>query len=401
MKVNQNAKNATVIGALCTVSYLAVYIARNILGAVTPMMIETGSFTEEYIGAASSLFFVFYAVGQLINGMIGNKIKAKYMMTLGLLLAGISSTAFAAFPLTPEIAYVAYALTGFFLAMIYGPMTKLVSENTEPIYATRCSTVYTFASYFGSPAAGMLAAIFTWQSALFAGGALLGTMAVISFISFAVLEKRRIITYSKSNSEEKKKGSLKLLFRQNYIKFCAVSMITGVIRTSVVFWLTTYFADHLGYSEKTAATVFSVATLVISFAAPLAVYVYEKLKYDMDKTLLIMFITSAVFFASAYFIKLPLLNVIAIVGAVMASNGAATMLWSIYCMRLKNTGVVSGATGFLDFLSYLAAATANSVFASLITSVGWQGMIAVWTATVILGVIVSIPFKKRKSAEKS
>ncbi|MBR2327479.1 MAG: MFS transporter [Clostridia bacterium] len=401
MRVNQNAKNATVIGALCTVSYLAVYIARNILGAVTPMMIETGSFTEEYIGAASSLFFVFYAVGQLINGMIGNKIKAKYMMTLGLLLAGISSTAFAAFPLTPEIAYVAYALTGFFLAMIYGPMTKLVSENTEPIYATRCSTVYTFASYFGSPAAGMLAAIFTWQSALFAGGALLGTMAVISFISFAVLEKRKIITYSKSNSEEKKKGSLKLLFRQNYIKFCAVSMITGVIRTSVVFWLTTYFADCLGYSEKTAATVFSVATLVISFAAPLAVYVYEKLKYDMDKTLLIMFITSAVFFASAYFIKLPLLNVIAIVGAVMASNGAATMLWSIYCMRLKNTGVVSGATGFLDFLSYLAAAAANSVFASLITSVGWQGMIAVWTATVILGVIVSIPFKKRKSAEKS
>ena len=71
------AKNAVKIGSLCSVSYFAVYIARNILGAVTPQMVEAG-FTEAYIGRMSSLFFVAYAVGQLINGAIGDKIKAKY-----------------------------------------------------------------------------------------------------------------------------------------------------------------------------------------------------------------------------------------------------------------------------------------------------------------------------------
>lgn len=40
--IGQNAKKAIYIGSLCSVSYLAVYIARNILGAVTPQMIEGG-----------------------------------------------------------------------------------------------------------------------------------------------------------------------------------------------------------------------------------------------------------------------------------------------------------------------------------------------------------------------
>ena len=58
MELSPQAKNAVKIGSLCSVSYFAVYIARNILGAVTPQMVE-GGFTEAYIGKMSSLFFGF------------------------------------------------------------------------------------------------------------------------------------------------------------------------------------------------------------------------------------------------------------------------------------------------------------------------------------------------------
>ena len=40
MRLSKNAKNAVLIGSLCSVSYLAVYMARNILSAVTPQMVE-------------------------------------------------------------------------------------------------------------------------------------------------------------------------------------------------------------------------------------------------------------------------------------------------------------------------------------------------------------------------
>ena len=71
MKINTEAKKAILIGGLCALAYLAVYVARNILSAVTPEMIDSGIFTTEAIGTMSSLFFIAYAIGQLINGLLG------------------------------------------------------------------------------------------------------------------------------------------------------------------------------------------------------------------------------------------------------------------------------------------------------------------------------------------
>ena len=79
MLKDQKVMNAIMIGSLCSISYLAVYFARNILSAVTPQIVEQGVFTTEYIGSMSSMYFIFYAVGQLINGAIGDKIKARYL----------------------------------------------------------------------------------------------------------------------------------------------------------------------------------------------------------------------------------------------------------------------------------------------------------------------------------
>ena len=196
------------IGSLCSVSYLAVYVARNILSAVTPQMIAADGFTNCYIGEVSSVYFIFYAVGQLINGAIGDKIKARYMISLGLILAGVSNLVFPGMSATPEIAKYVYGMTGFFLSMIYGPMTKVVAENTEPIYATRCSLGYTFASFLGSPAAGMLAAFLTWQSVFTSSSVILFVMGTICFVMFGLFERKGIVKYhqfDKPKNDEKER----------------------------------------------------------------------------------------------------------------------------------------------------------------------------------------------------
>ena len=120
---NKKVLHAICIGTLCSVAYLAVYFARNILGAVTPQMIE-GGYTEEYIGKVSSIYFIFYAVGQLINGAIGDKIKARYMISVGLFMAGVTNVLFSQFSSRfADISVIAYGFTGFFLAMVGSAVT--------------------------------------------------------------------------------------------------------------------------------------------------------------------------------------------------------------------------------------------------------------------------------------
>ena len=397
MKISQNAKNAIKIGSLCSISYLAVYIARNILSAVTPQMVEAG-FTEAYIGEISSLYFIFYAIGQLINGAIGDKIKAKWMICLGLAGAATTNFLFSVITPIPAAAMIVYALTGFFLSMIYGPMTKLVSENTEPIHATRCSLGYTFASFFGSPSAGLLASFLAWQSVFAVGSAALIVMSVCGFFFFTLFERRGIVKYGQYKPKEKGAKSVGILFKYRIVKFSFISILTGVVRTSVVFWLPTYINQYLGFSAKQSAGLFTAATLVISFTAFIAVFVYEKLGHDMDKTILLMFACSAAFFGLTYLVPSPVFNIVFIVLAIMGGNGAASMLWSRYCPSLRDTGMVSTATGFLDFLSYMAAAVANLIFANAASAIGWGNLILVWLSLMALGVILALPYHKWKRA---
>lgn len=389
------AKRALMLGGMCSIAYLAVYLARNVLGTVSPRMMEEGIWTTEQIGSLSSIYFIAYAVGQLINGAIGDKIKAKYMISLGLFAAGISSLIFALCA-GSFASYAAYALTGFFLSMIYGPMTKVVSENTEPIYATRCSVGYTFASYFGSPLAGLLAAFSAWQGVFAISAGALVMMSILCFCFFHQLERREIIRFG-LYEKPKGEGSVGLLIKHRIIRFTLISVLTGVVRTTVVFWLPTYLAQYLGFSADASAGIFSAATLVISLSAFLAVFLCERLGNNMDLTILISFATSTVSFLMVYLLRAPIPNVLFMVLAILASNCAATMLWSRYCPSLRDTGMVSGATGFLDFMSYMAAAASSALFANAVEGIGWKNLILIWCGLMAIGITTALPQRKKKA----
>jgi len=401
LKLSREAKNAFMIGGLCSASYLAVYFARNILSAVTPKIVNGDETMVEYIGIVSSLYFIFYAVGQLINGIIGDKIKAKYMISFGLLLAGATNIVFPYIFHMQNAAKFLYGMTGFFLSMIYAPMTKVVAENTNPIHTVRCSLGYELAALLGSPFAGLVASFLVWQSVFFVGSIALFVMSGICMLFFIYFERKGIVTYGKyvpkiSESTENHGffARINILIKHRIIIFSLISIITGVIRTTVVFWLPTYFSQYLGYSDNEAPIIFSVATLLISFSAFLAVFVYERLRRNMDLTILIMFSASALFFLGVYFIKNPLINIIFIVLAVIASNCCASMLWSRYCPSLRDTGMVSSATGYLDFLSYMAAAASSTIFANSVSTIGWGNLILIWMGLMVFGVFIMIPYKK-------
>ena len=393
MKISQKARYAIFLGTLCSVSYFAVYIARNIIGAVTPKMIEDG-IPFEYIGKVSAVYLTAYAIGQLINGTIGDWIKAKYMVAFGLMSAGIANFVFSGIAGRTDLALVAYAWTGFSLSMIYGPITKIVAESTELKYATRCSLGYTFASFFGTPSAGLLATFLSWRATFRVSSVALVTMAVVSFTFFTLFERRGIVKYRDHAKDGKRpKKDYRGLLKRHIIKFAAIAMITGIIRTSLVQVLTAYFCEHLKYSEEKASATLSVASFVICFTTFVAVFVYEKLGRNMHLSPLIFFSFSALCFGTLYFVssEYPVLSIVVMVMAIMSSNSSATMLYSVYCPSLRDTGLVSGITGFLDSLSYMAAALSSLAIPKIVAAVGWRSTLLIPFGLMCLGVTICLP----------
>lgn len=396
---DKHVKNAILIGGLCSVSYFGVYIVRNILGAVTPQMLGVNGITTEYIGEVSSLYFISYAVGQLINGAIGEKVKARHMMSVGLLFAGICCCVFPSVIHTMSIAKLVYSFMGFFLSMIYAPMTKLVAENTKPLYAMRCSMGYDFASLIGSPTAGLLSTFFAWETTFWVGGILIMMMGTIFFVSVWVMEKKGIVRYFQYNVPKQKKdgNGIRILIKHQIIKFTIISILTGVIRTTVIFWLPTYLSQYLNFSAGQSATIFSCITLFTSLTTFIAIFIYERLLHkNMDYTILIAFSCASVCFLGVFAVKATFLNVVLLTLGIMGSGIASSMLWSRYCPGLRDTGMTSTATGFLDFVSYMSAAAASTLFANAVSQIGWKNLILIWFGIMMVGVVISLPYKKMK-----
>ena len=178
-------------------------------------------------------------------------------------------------------------------------------------------------------------------------------------------------------------------------------MLTGIVRTAVVFWLTTYISEHLGFPPETAALIFTISTIVISAAAFVAVFVYESLGRNMNLTILLAFVVSALSFLLAFFFRQPVINVGLMVLAILACNCASSMLWSRYCPSLRDTGMVSSATGFLDFMSYMAASVSSSLFANAVSSIGWGNLVLVWAGLMAIGVIIALPYDRWKRKENN
>ena len=395
LKLKPAAKNAVLLGGLCAISYLAVYIARNMLTATTTQIREAGAFTDNALGTLSSIYFITYACGQLINGFLGDKIKPKYMISFGLMLAGVCNALFSALADYPMAAFISYGSSGFFLSMIYGPLTKVIAENTEPIYATRCSVAYTFSSLIGTPVAGLVAVLVAWRVAFQVSAGSLLLMGALCLLSFAILEKKGIVKPNITIRAPEKGGKVKVLLERQILKFTVIAIITGVVRTAVVFWLPTYLEQHLHFSPDTATMLFTLCTSILSVTSFITVFTYEALRRNMNLAILIYFIVSTSAFGLLLFVPNNTMNIVVMLLAIMACQCADSLMWSRYCPSLYDTGMTSTATGYLDFLSYMAAATASSIFPHAKEYIGWNGLILVWAGLMLIGILVSLPFKKK------
>ncbi len=110
--MTEKVHRAVIIGGICSISYPALYFTRNILSAVSLQIIEWNVLTTEAVGRLSSAYFITYAMGQLINAAIGDKIKAKFMISVGLAMTDVCNLLFSLFASEPPAPYIAYGMTG-------------------------------------------------------------------------------------------------------------------------------------------------------------------------------------------------------------------------------------------------------------------------------------------------
>ncbi len=386
--MEKKIQSAWRIGSLCIATYLASYVTRNILSVSTPEMIKEAFFTKEYTGLLSSVCFIFYAVGQLINGFIGDMVHPKYMIIMGL---GVSSISTFAIPLFDNriIHFTAFALIGFGLSMLRGPLMKVISENTAATHARMICTLFSMAGFAGPLIASLLSIFFEWRAVFTVTGIISVFITVASVTVISLLEKRGEIKFTPKKEKGVLNSILSVFKLEDFFFYMFISAIGEIAGSSITFWIPTYTTEHLGFSGDAASTIYSVVSLTTLFTPFITLVIYEKLIRNGVKLALVMYVLSAVFFIAVRFTAAPLVNIIMLIIAKMAAAAASSIVWSAYIPGLARSGKVSSANGVIDAAGYAMASLANVIFSGSVSRLGWSGIVNMWYIIMLIGAAAS------------
>lgn len=397
--MDKNTQKAWRIGSFCIATYLASYVTRNILSVSTPEMIKEAFFTKEYTGLLSSICFIFYAAGQLINGFIGDRVHPKYMIIMGL---GISSVSTFVIPIFDNriLHFTAFALIGFGLSMLRGPLMKVISENTAATHARMICTLFSMAGFAGPLIASILSIFFKWRAVFTATGVISVIITVLAVAAITTLEKRGEIKFV-PKYDKGIAGILNVFKLEDFIFYMLISSIGEIAGSSITFWIPTYTTEHLGFSNDAASTIYSVVSFSTLFTPFITLLIYEKLIRNGIKLALVMYVISAVFFIAVRFTAAPVLNVSMLIIAKVAAAAASSIVWSAYIPGLARSGKVSSANGVIDAAGYAMASLANVLFSTFVGKLGWGGIVNMWYIIMLIGAAVSfikLIMKKKQKA---
>ncbi|MBR6509351.1 MAG: MFS transporter [Clostridia bacterium] len=385
-KMNKEIKSSAEIGSICIFTYLVSYLSRNITSVVTPTLIEEKIYIKAELGLFTTVYFAVYAIGQLLNGVLGDRIRSKNMILAGCLISGGGMLMFPIWN-NPILNIASFAMLGFGLSMLRGPLMKIIAENMKPTVAETVCVLFSVASFAGPLLASLLVIVFKWQWVFYVTAIFALVMGIGSFFYFSVLERKGIITF-KSKKENIFKGLKNLFSIPNFVFFLLVAAIVEIATSSITFWIPTYMSEYLKLSQKMSAGVFSIISLLNLVAPFVCIFIYHRFLKDYIKLEALMFALSALFFLLLIFTKgIPVLNILLFALAKITTGCASTVLWSIYIPSLAKYGSVSTGNGVYDFSGYAAAAMLNAFFASFSN---WNGVIISWVLIMLVGLIGSV-----------
>ena len=388
--------------------YLAVYAVRELLGAVSPSLLALSVFNEDTLGVFSSIMFTFYGIGQFVNGFLGEQLNVKLMITAGLVSASLCTLGFA---ITDSLAlrYVLWAICGYALSMLYGPLTKSIATHLDSNLARIAYVFLTVGAILGSTVAGFIVGLCDqWYVSFFVTAAILAIPLVLFHIVNARFEK---IAAEKEQAAEHDQTEEALpanedsfslrkfisCFGVTTICFLVVNMILKAARHAVSFWAPTYLADALGFEPRTAALIFGL-TAVIKVVAPFfALVVYKWVKENERVVILVSMIISSLCFCSMLLIKDPIIQVVLFTVALFFIEASGSIIGSVFLLSFKQFGCVSAICGFFDSIAYLTAAVCTVLFSNVLSGGGWTAVLWVWTALPIAaGLVIAVVVNKRK-----
>ena len=394
---------------MCAVLYFSSYLLRNNFAAMLVRICEDMGQPKTALAVIITAMTVCYGTGQLINGLIGDRIAPRYMLTCGVTIAGLTNVLMFFCTSIPAMAAV-WAVNGLANSMLWAPLVRLFSTTFDEKQYSYGMLRVMFASssskvvlYLVCP---LLLLLMPWRAVTLSIGIFGVTVGVLFGIFSAPLCKTAATAEKREQAPAVEEPAVREpLPRGTWLPIALVVfaiLLQGILRDAMATWTPSFLKDVFSIPAERAI----LATAVLAIFDVMSFFLYDIInrKFFHDEVL-----TSAALFSVSVIAALTLwltglvtsimaLSLICLTLIESCMHGVNLMLLAHAPRRLVKSGHVSFFTGFFDAFSYAGGAISAYGFAYTADNYGWNTTALLWLVTAALGTLtcfVAFPLWRR------
>ena len=379
---------------LSWLAYASAYIGRYNYSAAMGAITAENSLSLSAAGAVSTGYFICYAVGQIVFGLLSQSVSPYAMILIGLCGSGLCNLGAGGF--STSFMGLLWGANGLFQAMIWPPIVRLFAESMPLERQKHACVSINSTTPAGTLAAYALSAVLLqladWHHVFFSCGGLLMGMAAVFWLGTAPL--RRATAYAPQPEFQKQKGTGNgpaALLAAGLGAMLLPVLLHGGLKDGVTNWVPSMIQSNFGISPAFSAAVAMALPLVNLSGAYLSGWLNEHCTHNELKTAGFLFaLASVCLLALPLAMRTSLLLAVLLLAVTTASMlGVNTMFINVIPVKAGRHGGASMLSGTLNAVTYLGAAAATWGIGAAAEGCGWNAVFLLWLGMAMLALLVS------------
>jgi len=395
---------------LMWVTYASFYLLRVNISISMPEIMKEFSLTKTNMGLVLSSLFLLYAIGQFINGQLGDKLNSRRIITFGLLSSSVLNIIFGFTGGLLGFMVVIWGLNGYFQAMGWGPTVKAMA-NWFPVkvrgrISGRLGTSYIIGGAISWLLAGTIIKYFNWRFTFW----LPSIFCIFIAIHWLIRARNAPEEVGLPSLEDQEKGienneirkdthigfrnTLKITLLNPYIWFAAFSLFgLNIVRYGFMSWAPTFMFEEQGATISLAAYKAIAFPVAGGLGAIFAGWASDKIfKHRRAPVAFIMLVLLAI---CCYLYRVVpgnnwVVSLIILMFIGFFTFGPHILIVAAIPADFGSRKAASSVTGFIDAMGYLGASLTGLGTGYLIEKFSWNAGFYFWIFGAIFAAIMTL-----------
>ena len=390
------------------ITYASFYLLRVNISIAMPEIMSEFGLTKTNMGVVLSCLFFAYAIGQFINGQLGDKLNSRRIITIGLVVSAILNIIFGFSAGALILMAILWGLNGYFQSMGWGPTVKAKAnwfpKKIRGKISGRLGTSYIIGGAFSWFLAGTIVKYLNWRFTFWIPAIICIALAIHWYIrarnapeevGLPSLEEQEQGIESSEIKEDHHIGfkkTLKITLLNPYVWFAGFALFgLNIVRYGFMSWAPTYMFEEQGATISLAAYKAIAFPVAGGLGALFAGWASDRIfKHRRAPIAFIMLVLLAVF---CYLYRIVpgvnwIISLVILLFIGFFTFGPHVLLVAALPADLGSRKAASSVTGFIDALGYVGASLTGVGTGYLIENYSWDAAFGFWVFGAILAAIM-------------